>query len=112
MSRAELAADRIFNTGLYYEVQVINNETGQPWYSRQKQRQPVKVLITTDFFGEFELYETYSPEILTEYARAIANGDTETRTDAKLIGNQDTLTVEEAKQAADQIIFLTDFVEG
>ena len=38
MSKAAAIADKLFNTGLYYEVQVINNDNGQAWYTQKNQR--------------------------------------------------------------------------
>lgn len=42
MSKAAAIADRLFNTGLYYEVQVINNDNGQAWYTQKNQRPETK----------------------------------------------------------------------
>ena len=48
MSKAAAIADRLFNTGLYYEVQVINNDNGQAWYTQKNQRPETKEIQTTD----------------------------------------------------------------
>lgn len=48
MSKAAAIADKLFNTGLYYEVQVINNDNGQAWYTQKNQRPTTKESQTTD----------------------------------------------------------------
>ena len=70
-----------------------------------------RVLITEDFYTDFILYETDNPEALRKYAQEAANGNTEATTDARIIGTSDELLSEEAIKAADEIIYLSEYIE-
>lgn len=70
-----------------------------------------RVLITEKFYSEYILYETDNPEALKKYAQEVANGNTEATTDARIIGTSDELLSDEAISAADEIIYLSEYIE-
>lgn len=70
----------------------------------------MKVLITADFFSDFELYETTDPAALKEAARrAMLYGEPIADPVHVLTGSIDNMTTEEATAAADMIIYTRDF---
>lgn len=77
----------------------------------------MKVLLATDFYADFELYETDNPTGLKNYATLMVNGydvDLDPK-QYKLLGSNDNLTVDEVRAMADETIFISDlytFEEG
>jgi len=74
----------------------------------------MRALITTDFFTDFELYDTSDLEGLKAYAKNITEGivpDLDGSVHA-FLGSQDDMTAQEATEAADTIIYLSDIEEG
>ena len=74
----------------------------------------MKILIATDFYAEYELYETDKPEGLKNYISLMLLGsDIELDENKyKLIGNQDTIETQEAIEQADKIIYISDIAEN
>lgn len=71
----------------------------------------MKVLITSDFYSEYELYETENINGLKNYAALMVLNTPDLELDEnkyKLIGNQDTMTTEEAIKQADEIIYIDE----
>lgn len=71
----------------------------------------MKVLITTDFYAEYELYETENINGLKNYVALMVLNTPDLELDEnkyKLIGNQDTMTTEEAIEQADEIIYMDE----
>lgn len=66
----------------------------------------MKILLASDFYYEYELYETNDPEALKSWMRDMMNGrfSKMDETKHKLLGSQDDLDLEEAQAAADEII--------
>lgn len=78
----------------------------------------VKVLITTDFFSDYELYETSDADDLKRFAIETAkawNGECEypelDESKHHLIGSMDDISTEEATAQADMIIYPLDLIE-
>ena len=71
----------------------------------------MKILITSDFYYEYELYETDDADGLKELVKRMINGEDITPDPAKykFLGFHDDITTEEAIAAADEIIFTSDF---
>lgn len=73
----------------------------------------MKVLIASDFYYEYELYETDDLEDLIEVTRRCANGEEVFPDESKhtLLGSQDDYFLEDVKAEADATLFITDFIE-
>ena len=73
----------------------------------------MKVLITSDFYSEYELYETDNLAGLKNYVALMANGgDTELDPKQyKLLGTDDNITTEDVIKMADEIIYISDYEE-
>lgn len=75
----------------------------------------MKILVTTDFYDTYELYETENPEGLKEYVKVMANENRSIELDPdeyKLIGTHDEIWTQEALEAADEVIFIEDYIES
>ena len=73
----------------------------------------MKVLITSDFYSEYELYETNNLAGLKEYVSLMVNGidanlDPE---QYKLLGTDNNFAICEVKEMADEIIYITDYIQ-
>lgn len=71
------------------------------------------ILVTADFYSEFELYETTDPDDLKEWVRDMVNGrfrDLDERYH-ELSATHDTMETEEAIRVADEIIYMSDLDE-
>ena len=71
------------------------------------------ILVTADFYSEFELYETTDPDDLLEWVRDMVNGrfrDLD-ETKHKLVASHDTMTTEEAIRVANDTIYTSDLDE-
>jgi len=69
------------------------------------------IMISSDFYGEYELIKATDAEAVREYARKAANGiDADLPADAEIIGSSDDITTDEAIQTADEIIFISDLI--
>lgn len=70
------------------------------------------VLITSDFFSQYELYRTADVEELKDIIRAYEAGeDIAPNPDRhQLIGSQDEISTEDAKQRTDEIIYFEDII--
>lgn len=71
------------------------------------------ILVTTDFYSEFELYETTDPDDLKEYLTALYNGESVEIDETKheLIGSQDDIDTQDAINAADETIYCYELTE-
>ena len=71
------------------------------------------VLVTADFYSEFELYETKDPEDLKSWVRDMVNERFRKIDDTKhkIIASHDTMETEEAIKKADITIWCNDLVE-
>jgi hypothetical protein len=72
----------------------------------------MKVLVTADFYYEYELYETDDIDDLREVTRRMVNGEDVSPDETKhtLLGTHDDYWVDEAKAEADETIFITDLI--
>lgn len=71
-----------------------------------------KIMIAADFYTEFELYETEDPADLIKQAASAYMDGTEIDTNKhRVIGSQDSMTAEEARDQADKIIFTSELDE-
>ena len=70
----------------------------------------MKVLITSDFYGEYELWEAESLEDAKRYTAAMVKG-LEAPEPGELIGTQDDILAADAIKAANEIIFIEDYME-
>ena len=70
----------------------------------------MKVLITSSFYSEYELYETNNVNGLKNYAALmVQNIDVDLdENQYKLLGYQDTLETREAIEQADEIIYIDE----
>ena len=70
----------------------------------------MKVLITSSFYSEYELYETNNVNGLKNYAALmVQNIDVDLdENQYKLLGYQDTLETQEAIEQADEIIYIDE----
>lgn len=73
----------------------------------------MKVLIASDFYSEYELYETDDIDDLREVTRRMANGEDVSPDETKhtLLGSQDDYWLEDVQAEADETIFITDLIE-
>jgi len=73
----------------------------------------MKILVTADFYSEFELYETSDPEDFKSWVRDMVNERPRDLDESKhqIIGFHETMETEEATKAADEIIYMTDLYE-
>lgn len=71
------------------------------------------ILVTTDFFSEFELYETTDPDDLRDYLTRLYNGEDVELDETKhsLIGSCADTDEDEARAAADETIYTYELVE-
>ncbi len=72
----------------------------------------MKVLITSDFYSEYELYETDNPTGLKNYVALMANGydvDPDPK-QYRLLGSDSDFTTCEAIEMADEIIYVSDYI--
>jgi hypothetical protein len=75
----------------------------------------MKILIASDFYAEFELYETEKPNGLKNWVALSMISPDPIRLDPKvhkLIGSQDDMTAEEATAQADEIIYTSEIAEA
>ena len=72
----------------------------------------MKVLITSDFYSEYELYETNNLEGLKNYVSLMANGiDVNLNPEQhKLLGTDNNFAICEVKEMADEVIYITDYI--
>ena len=70
------------------------------------------VLLTSDFFAEYELIETENIDKTKERIKDLINGK-EIQEDEyySIIGSVDNIESEEARNQADEIIYISDFEE-
>lgn len=73
----------------------------------------MKVLITSDFYSEYELYETDNLAGLENYVSLMVNGgdanlDPEQH---KLLGSDNDFAICEVKEMADEFIYITDYIQ-
>ena len=79
-----------------------------------KEDEIMKVLITSDFYSDFELYETEHLNGLKNWIALSIVSDKPIDLDPKqykLIGNQDTMDTQDAIDQADETLFTSDFME-
>ena len=72
------------------------------------------VMITSDFYAEYEIYKTDDLEAVKRIAKAYANfkePDPEDLNRVQLIGNEDNIESEPAVKMADKILYIGDFEE-
>jgi hypothetical protein len=73
----------------------------------------MKVLVTADFYTEFELYETTDADDLKSWVRDMVNGRTRDLDETKhrIIASHETMDTETAIAEADPIIYMSDLDE-
>ena len=73
----------------------------------------MKILFTSDFYNEYELYETADRDALIEYIKALCNGENVEldETTHTLLGTHDDISTSEARAEADEIIYIYDLIE-
>ena len=72
----------------------------------------MKILIASDFYAEYELYETNNPEHLKQHIAELVNGDDIVYNEHfECIGNQDTMDTQEAIAQADEVVFISDLID-
>ena len=69
-------------------------------------------VVTSDFFAEYELIQTENIEATKERIKDMISGK-EVKQDQfyTIIGSVDNMTTEEARNQADEIIYISDFEE-
>lgn len=72
-----------------------------------------KVLVTADFYTEFELYETTDPDDLEQWVSDMVNARTRDLDETKhrIIATHETMDTETATAEADRIIYMADLDE-
>ena len=70
------------------------------------------VLVTSDFFAEYELIQTENIEITKERIKeALSGKDIQIDQYYTVIGSVDNMEASEAREKADQIIYISDLEE-
>jgi len=70
------------------------------------------VLLTSDFFADYELIETKNIDKTKERIKDLVNGkDIQIDQYYSIIGSVDNMTTQEAQAAADQVLYISDFEE-
>ena len=70
------------------------------------------VLLTSDFFADFELIETENiDKTKGRIKEALSGKDIQIDQYYTVIGSSDNMTTEEAQKAANEVIYLSDFEE-
>ena len=70
------------------------------------------VLLTSDFFAEYELIQTENIDKTKERIKdALSGKDMQIDQYYTIIGSMDDMTAEEAQAAADQVLYISDFEE-
>lgn len=70
------------------------------------------VLVTSDFFADFELIQTENIDKTKDRIKeALSGKDIQIDQYYTVIGSSDDTTTEEAQKAADEVIYLSDFEE-
>jgi len=68
------------------------------------------VMITTDFYADYELYRTEDPEDIKANMIDFIEGTKEPdKSKHELIGSQDDFWTDEAIEMADEVIFIGDY---
>ena len=70
----------------------------------------MKVMIASDFFYEWELYEADDLNRFKQYAKNLLNNK-ENLTEYRIIGSQDTMELSEAQEQADKIIYTSELMD-
>jgi len=69
----------------------------------------MKILFAADFYTEFELYETEDPaDLIDQVTRAYFDGGDIDTNKHRVIGFQETMTADEAREQADRMFFASD----
>lgn len=70
------------------------------------------VLVTSDFFAEYELIQTENIEVTKERIKdALSGKDIQIDQYYTVIGSVDNMTTEEARNQADEVIYISDLEE-
>ena len=70
------------------------------------------VLVTSDFFAEYELIQTENIEVTKERIKdALSGKDIQIDQYYTVIGSVDNMEASEAREKADQIIYISDLEE-
>lgn len=70
------------------------------------------VLLTSDFFADYELIETENIDKTKERIKDLVSGkDIQIDQYYSIIGSVDNMTTQEAQAAADQVLYISDFEE-
>ena len=72
-----------------------------------------KILVTADFYTEFELYETTDADDLKSWVLDMVNGRTRDLDETKhrIIATHETMDTETATAEADDVIYMSDLDE-
>ena len=71
----------------------------------------MKILVASDFYAEYELYETNDPEDLKEVVKRLATGEDADTSKHTVLGYQDTMDTQEAIAQADEVVFISDLID-
>ena len=73
----------------------------------------MKILVTGDFYSEYELYETNFIDDLKAWIKAALNGENKPldSNKHKLIGSHDTICTDDAIKQADMTIYVADLMD-
>lgn len=73
----------------------------------------MKIMIASDFYCEYEIYETSAPDDLRAWIKDMINGRFSKldETKHKVIGSQDDMDTESAVSMADEILYDSDMYE-
>ena len=70
------------------------------------------VLLTSDFFADYELIETENIDKTRKKIKDLVSGkDIQIDQYYSIIGSVDNMTTQEAQAAADQVLYISDFEE-
>lgn len=70
------------------------------------------VLVTSDFFADYELIETENIDETKKRIKDLVSGkDVKIDQYYSIIGSVDNMTAEDARNQADEIIYISDFEE-
>ena len=69
----------------------------------------MRILVASDFYSEFELYETSDPDGLKDSIKRLINGEDVDTNKHTILGTHDTIETQEAITQADEVIYISDF---
>lgn len=72
----------------------------------------MKILVASDFYSEFELYETSDPNGLKDNIKRLINGEDVDISKHTILGTHDTIDTQEAIAQADKIIYTSELMDN